>query len=282
MATLQVKSISGLRARVRDARAEGKSIGCVPTMGALHAGHAALLDRARADCGFVVATLFVNPIQFDERADLERYPRSLEDDLAVCRRCGVDVLFVPPETEMYPRRATTFVEVEGLTDVLCGAFRPGHFRGVTTVVMKLLHIVAPDRAYFGEKDYQQLAVIRRMVEDTNMPAEIVPVETVREPDGLALSSRNRNLTAEQRAAAAALPRALQAARRAVAAGERDTAALRSAAQRRFDREPLLRLEYFEIVDPDSLQRVERIAGPVRIAAAAWAGETRLIDNTAAG
>ena len=282
MATLRVESIGGLRARVRAAREEGKSIGCVPTMGALHAGHAALIDRARADCGFVVATLFVNPMQFNERADLERYPRSLEADLAVCRRCGVDVLFVPAETEMYPRRATTFVDVEGLTDVLCGAFRPGHFRGVTTVVMKLLHIVVPDRAYFGEKDYQQLAVIRRMVEDLNLPVEIVSAATVREPDGLALSSRNRNLTAEQRAAALALPRALQAARRAVAAGERNAAALRRAAQRQFDREPLLRLEYFEIVDPESLQQIERIAGPVRIAAAAWAGKTRLIDNVAAG
>ena len=217
MATLRVESIGGLRARVRAAREEGKSIGCVPTMGALHAGHAALIDRARGDCGFVVATLFVNPMQFNERADLERYPRSLEADLAVCRRRGVDVLFIPAETEMYPRRATTFVDVEGLTDVLCGAFRPGHFRGVTTVVMKLLHIVVPDRAYFGEKDYQQLAVIRRMVEDLNLPVEIVSAATVREPDGLALSSRNRNLTAEQRAAALALPRALQAARRAVAA-----------------------------------------------------------------
>ncbi len=282
MATLQVESIAAVRARVRAARTEGKSIGCVPTMGALHAGHAALLDRAREDCGFVVATLFVNPIQFNEQADLESYPRSLEDDLAVCRRRGVDVLFIPAETAMYPRPAAAFVEVEGLTNVLCGAFRPGHFRGVTTVVMKLLHIVAPDRAYFGEKDYQQLAVIRRMVEDLNVPVEIVPAATVREPDGLALSSRNRNLTARQRAAAAALPQALQAARRAVAAGERNAAALRRAAQRRFDREPLLRLEYFEIVDPDSLQRVERIAGPVRITAAAWAGNIRLIDNIAAG
>lgn len=282
MAALRVESISGLRARVRAARAAGKTIGCVPTMGALHAGHTALFDRAREDCGFVAATLFVNPMQFNRRADLERYPRLLDDDLAACRRHGVDAVFAPSEAEMYPRPAAAFVEVEGLTDVLCGAFRPGHFRGVTTVVMKLLHIVAPDRAYFGEKDYQQLAVIRRMVEDMNMPVEIVPAATVRDADGLALSSRNRNLTAEQRAAALTLPRALQAARRAVAAGERDPQALRRAARRRFEREPLLRLEYFEIVDPDSLQRVERIAGPVRIAAAVWAGETRLIDNAAAG
>ncbi len=282
MATLKIESIDSLRTRVRAVRAAGKSIGCVPTMGALHAGHAALLNRAREDCSFLVATLFVNPMQFNKRSDLERYPRSLEDDLAICRRHGVDVLFVPSEAEMYPRRAATFVDVKSLTDVLCGAFRPGHFRGVTTVVMKLLHIVVPDRAYFGEKDYQQLAVIRRMVEDLNMPVEIVSVETVRDSDGLALSSRNKLLTAEQRTAALALPRALQAARRAVAAGERDPETLRRAARRRFDRELLLRLEYFEIVDPDSLQRVERIAGPVRIAAAAWAGETRLIDNTAAG
>lgn len=282
MAALRVESISGLRARVRAARAEGKTIGCVPTMGALHAGHTALFDRAREDCGFVAATLFVNPMQFNQRADLERYPRVFDDDLAACRRHGVDAVFAPSEAEMYPRPAAAFVEVEGLTDVLCGAFRPGHFRGVTTVVMKLLHIVAPDRAYFGEKDYQQLAVIRRMVEDMNMPVEIVPAATVRDADGLALSSRNRNLTAEQRAAALTLPRALQAARRAVAAGERDPQALRRAARRRFEQEPLLRLEYFEIVDPDSLQRVERIAGPVRIAAAVWAGETRLIDNAAAG
>ena len=282
MNTLQVDSISDLRAQVRNARSAGKSIGCVPTMGALHGGHEALIDRARADCDLVVATLFVNPIQFSEQADLERYPRSLEDDLAICRRRGVDVLFTPPESEIYPLPLTTFVNVEGLTDGLCGAFRPGHFRGVTTVVMKLLNIVTPDRAYFGEKDYQQLAVIRRMVDDLNMPLEIVPVETVREPDGLAMSSRNENLTAKQRAAALTLSRALQSAVRSIASGERDPVNLKEAVAQKFEVEPLLRLEYFEIIDPDSLKPVKKIDGPVRVAVAAWAGRTRLIDNIAAG
>lgn len=282
MNTLQVDSISDLRAQVRDARSAGKSIGCVPTMGALHGGHEALIDRARAECDFVVATLFVNPIQFSEQADLERYPRSLEDDLAICRRRGVDVLFTPSDVEIYPRPLTTSVNVEGLTDGLCGAFRPGHFQGVTTVVMKLLNIVTPDRAYFGEKDYQQLAVIRRMVNDLNMPLEIVPVETVREPDGLAMSSRNENLTARQRAAALTLSRTLQTAARSIASGERDPVNLKEAAAQKFEVEPLLRLEYFEIINPESLKRVKEIDGPVRIAVAAWAGKTRLIDNIAAG
>jgi pantoate--beta-alanine ligase len=282
MNTLQVDSISDLRAQVRNARSAGKSIGCVPTMGALHGGHEALIDRARAECGFVVATLFVNPTQFSEQADLERYPRSLEDDLAICRRRGVDVLFTPSDIEIYPQPSITFVNVEGLTDGLCGAFRPGHFRGVTTVVMKLLNIVTPDRAYFGEKDYQQLAVIRRMVDDLNMPLEIVPVETVREPDGLAMSSRNENLTVKQRAAGLTLSRALQTAVRSIASGERDPVNLKEAAAQKFEVEPLLRLEYFEIIDPDSLKPVKVIDGPVRIAVAARAGKTRLIDNIAVG
>ncbi len=281
MSTLEVDSINGVRAQVRDARSESKSIACVPTMGALHGGHEALFDRAREDCDFVVATSFVNPTQFTEQADLKRYPRSPEDDLAICRRHGVDVLFTPTDIEIYPRPSTTFVSVEGLTDGLCGAFRPGHFRGVTSVVMKLLNIVTPDRAYFGEKDYQQLTVIRRMVDDLNMPVEIVPVETVREPDGLAMSSRNEKLTAKQRAAALTLSRALQAARRSIASGEQDPTSLKAAAALKFDVEPLLRLEYFEIVEPDSLNPVKEIEGPVRIAVAAWAGKTRLIDNVAA-
>ncbi len=281
MSTLEVDSISDVRTQVRDARSAGKSIACVPTMGALHGGHEALFDRAREGCGFVVATSFVNPTQFSEQADLKRYPRSPEDDLAIYRRHGVDVLFAPSDIEIYPRPSTTFVSVEGLTDGLCGAFRPGHFRGVTSVVMKLLNIVTPDRAYFGEKDYQQLTVIRRMVDDLNMPVEIVPVETVREPDGLAMSSRNEKLTAKQRAAALTLSRALQAARRSISSGEQDPASLKAAAALKFDVEPLLRLEYFEIVDPDSLNPVKEIEGPVRIAVAAWAGKTRLIDNVAA-
>jgi pantoate--beta-alanine ligase len=270
--------IGELRRALALRRARGQTIGFVPTMGALHAGHGRLIETARGECGAVVVSIFVNPIQFNQQEDFARYPRTLEADVEFCRRLGVDLVFAPSETEMYPSPLRTFVHVERLTDHLCGAYRPGHFRGVATVVMKLFMIVQPDRAYFGEKDAQQLAVIRRMVEDLNVPLQIVAVPTVREPDGLALSSRNSRLDPGQRRAAPVLFRGLEAARRTVENGLRDAASVKRAAEAIFAQEPEVRIEYLEIVDPEEMQPVERIRGPVRIAVAAWLGETRLIDN----
>lgn len=254
------------------------SIGLVPTMGALHRGHAKLLEIARRENDLVVASIFVNPTQFDRKEDLENYPRTMEEDLRVCDSCGVDLVFAPAAAEMYPSESVTFVDLPALTTHLCGAHRPGHFRGVATVVLKLLNIVQPHRAYFGEKDAQQLAVIRRMVADLNVPVSIVPVATVREDDGLALSSRNKHLTPEQRAVAPLLSRALGAAITAIDQGERSSETLRNTAHATFSRYSEARLEYFEITDPGTLIPVERIAGPVLIAVAMWLGTTRLIDN----
>ena len=281
MGTEHVGSVSTLRERVARARRVGLRVGCVPTMGSLHAGHTALFDRARADCDLLVATLFVNPLQFDRRDDLARYPRDIETDLRICGRHGVDILFAPSIDEMYPRPPAPSVDVADLASTLCGASRPGHFRGVATVVLKLLNIVQPDFACFGEKDYQQLAIIRRLVEDSNLPVEVIGVETVREADGLALSSRNALLTAAERAAATVLVRSLRTVRDAIEAGESDGGMLRERARESLQREPLLRLDYIEIVDPETLQPVKEIGRPVRIAAAAYFGSTRLIDNLAA-
>jgi len=271
------EGIEGVRRRAAAARKEGRAIGLVPTMGALHAGHGALIERARAECGFVVVSVFVNPIQFDRKDDYDRYPRTLETDLDFCGERGVDVVFAPSAAEMYPEPLHTSVDVAGVSERLCGEFRPGHFRGVATVVTKLFNIVMPDVAYFGEKDAQQLAVIQTMVRDLNMPVEIRPVATVREPDGLALSSRNQRLSAEERRAAPVLYRALLAAAGRIAAGANAAEAKRAALDA-IAKEPLARVEYLEVVDPRSMQPVENTAGPVRIAVAAWFGSTRLIDN----
>ena len=271
-------SIAEVRARLALVRRGGGTIGFVPTMGALHAGHGALIERARREPDFLVVSIFVNPLQFDRRDDYEAYAVNLPDDLEFCRARGADLVFAPGPEEMYPAAQRTFVEVAGLSDVLCGRFRPGHFRGVATVVAKLFHIVAPDRAYFGQKDAQQLAIIRRMVADLDLPVEIVPVATVREADGLALSSRNRRLSAEERCVAPVLYRALEAARERIAAGCVVAAEVRETGWAMMVQFPLMRVEYFEVVDPGSLASVERITGPVRIAAAVWVGGTRLIDN----
>lgn len=276
-----VHTIAETRARIAEARRQGRTIEFVPTMGALHEGHGSLMDRARRLRGFLVVSIFVNPIQFDRADDYERYPRTLEADLEFCQARGVDLVFAPPIEEMYPQPQRAFVEVTGLTEHLCGRFRPGHFRGVTTVVAKLFGIVQPDRAYFGEKDAQQLAVVRRMVQDLNLPVEIVACPTVREADGLAMSSRNRRLSPEQRRAAPAIYRALQAAAAQVAAGRRDPAEVRRAALAVLESEPLLRTEYFEIVDPGEIQPVAEIEREVLIACAVWAGTTRLIDSVRA-
>jgi pantoate--beta-alanine ligase len=247
-------------------------------MGALHRGHAALLQAARRENDFVVASIFVNPIQFDRAEDLEKYPRTMEDDLRMCESYGVKVVFAPVAADLYPREQLTFVESPVLSAGLCGAHRPGHFRGVATVVLKLFNIVQPERAYFGEKDAQQLAIIRRMVEDLNVPVMVVPVATVRDEDGLALSSRNKHLTAAEREIAPVLSRALRSAVDAIARGERRGAALREAALGAFARYPEARIEYFDITDPDTLQPVEKVDGPVLVAGAMWLGSTRLIDN----
>jgi len=276
--TTVVGSIAALRRALEPVRRAGETIGLVPTMGALHAGHTKLIEQARAECDRVVVTLFVNALQFNQAEDFESYPRTLEDDLEKCSAAGVDWLFAPSHQEMYPRDPLAFVEVEQLTDGLCGAFRPGHFRGVTTVCTKLFHIAGADRAYFGEKDFQQLAVIRRMVRDLDFPLEIVGVPTVREPDGLAMSSRNARLDPAQRQAAVVLSRAMAAAEQALESGVREAKALRETALTVLEAEPLARTEYVEIVDPETLAGVERVEAEARILLAVWIGDVRLIDN----
>lgn len=276
-----IETIARMREFVETARRGGRTIGCVPTMGALHAGHGALIERARAESDLVVVTIFVNPIQFDRKDDFERYARTFEADRAFCEARGVDAIFAPSSEEMYPEPLATFIESPEISRFLCGEFRPGHFRGVATVVAKLFNIVQPDAAYFGEKDAQQLAIIEQMVRDLNFPVRIVPVATVREADGLALSSRNQRLTAEERRVAPLLYEALRAAQRAIAGGERDPAKVKRAALAVLESELSIRVEYFEIVDPQRMQPINAISGAVRVAAAAWLGSTRLIDNVLA-
>jgi pantoate--beta-alanine ligase len=273
-----LRTIADVRAHVAAARRAGRSVGLVPTMGAFHAGHEALMRAAREQCDDVIVSLFVNPAQFDEPADLAAYPRTEAADAATAARLGVDVLFVPPVTEIYPDGFATSVRVRGLADVLEGAERgAAHFDGVCTVVCKLFGIVAPDVAFFGQKDAQQVVVIRRMVRDLAIPVRLHVVPTVREPDGLALSSRNGRLDANDRERAAALSRALHAVADAVEDGERDGAALEAAGRAALAAagvEP----EYFAIVDPDSLERVQVLAGRVLVVVAARVGPARLIDN----
>ncbi len=274
---LIVETIADLRARVAARRAAGP-LGLVPTMGALHEGHASLIRAARAECATVVVTIFVNPIQFDRPEDLERYPRSLDVDARLCESLEVDFIFAPSVAEMYPRPLECKVEVGRLTDHLCGKFRPGHFSGVATVVLKLFEIVQADRSYFGEKDAQQLAVIRRLVSDFNVPTTVVGVPTVREADGLALSSRNQRLDPSERQLAPALYHALQAVKRAIESGVTSASELKRLASDRIPSDARLRLEYFEIVDPVDFQPVDQVTGPVVAAGALWVGTTRLIDN----
>ena len=247
-------------------------------MGALHAGHKRLIDLARAECDLVIVSIFVNPLQFDRPDDLEKYPRTLDADVELCSASGVDIVFAPSAAEMYPSPPVCVVDVGRVADHLCGRFRPGHFRGVATVVMKLFQITQPDRAYFGEKDAQQLAVVRHLVSDLNVPVEIVGVPTVREPDGLAISSRNQRLQPEERRVATVLYTALETARARVAAGERDAARVAAAARDVIERQPEVKLEYLEIVDQLDMQPVTRIDGPVVAAGAIWVGAVRLIDN----
>jgi pantoate--beta-alanine ligase len=259
-------------------RAGGRRIALVPTMGALHEGHLELVRAARARADRVVVSVFVNPMQFNRRDDFERYPRVLDEDAAACASAGVDVVYAPAASAMYPEGFASAVEVGGVSEPLCGRSRPGHFRGVTTVVTKLFHAVRPHAAVFGEKDWQQLAVVRRMTADLDFGIEIVGVPTVREADGLALSSRNRLLGADSRTAARCVPRALDAAAAAVAAGETAAAAVVARATSVIAAEPLARLDYAEIRDPDTLAEVDAVTGPALLALAAWVGGVRLIDN----
>ncbi len=272
-------TLDDLRLELDTARLSGRSIGLVPTMGALHEGHLSLIDRSTRENGFTVVTIFVNPTQFRPGEDLDAYPRQLEIDVALAAERGADVVFAPPVEEVYPAGHATSVATLGITETLCGApERRGHehFDGVTTIVAKLFNMTQADRAYFGQKDAQQVAVIRRMARDLNFRTEIVACPTVREADGLALSSRNAYLSAAERPRALSLSRALRAAAAAVAAGQRDASAIQRAA-----RELLAEtdeVEYFELVDPVSLDPVERIDGPVLAAVCARVGATRLIDN----
>jgi pantoate--beta-alanine ligase len=272
--TQVITSISELRSQLQSKR----TMGLVPTMGALHAGHAKLIETARRECETVVVSIFVNPLQFDREADLDHYPRTLQSDVDLCSTLGIDFVFAPTAAEMYPRAMSCTVEVGRIADHLCGKFRPGHFRGVATVVTKLFQIVQPDRAYFGEKDAQQLAVIRKLVTDLNVPVTIVGVPTVRESDGLAISSRNRLLNPDERKSAATLYKALRAAAQLIDAGDRDVAVVRQTALNCVATDPGVRLEYLEIVDPEEMQPVSVISRPVLIAGAVWVGTTRLIDN----
>ena len=266
------------RMEIAGARAGRPRVGLVPTMGALHAGHRRLIDIARAECDVVVVSIFVNPTQFDREDDLLKYPRTLESDIQLCASSGVDVVFTPGAAEMYPAPLNCTIDVGRIADHLCGPHRPGHFRGVATVVMKLLQIAQPDRAYFGQKDAQQLAVIRHLVSDLNVPVEIVGVPTVRETDGLALSSRNQRMGPEERRAAPVLYEALEVARQQIASGVTSVAQIREAATGIIEQRPGVKLEYLEIVDPGEMQPVERVDGPVVVAGAIWVGGTRLIDN----
>jgi pantoate--beta-alanine ligase len=258
--------------------ASHRVLGLVPTMGALHEGHLSLVRTARASCDAVAASIFVNPTQFGPNEDFSRYPRTFETDCAMLEREGVDLLFAPSVEEMYPSGAQTWVDVPEVGGQLDGASRPGHFRGVATVVAKLFHIVAPDRAFFGQKDAAQVAVLRAMVRDLNFGVELVVCPTVRDADGLALSSRNRYLNAEERRAALALPHALRVAGQAAADGERDASVLRSVLGRELARGGV-RVDYAEVVDPDTLLPLEHVAPGALLAVAAWVGSTRLIDNS---
>lgn len=273
-----VFAIDDVRRAIASARSEANTIGLVPTMGALHEGHASLIRAARAATGFVVVSLFVNPTQFGPGEDFERYPRQREQDLEVCSREGANLLFAPEADVMYPPHFRTFVEVRELQDVLCGASRPGHFRGVATIVLKLFDIVQPDVAYFGQKDFQQVRILQQMVYDLNVPVQLKVCPIVREPDGLALSSRNRYLDPAQRKNAVVLYQALEEARRSIESGERDAGQVQRSLISRIESAPGALLDYAAVVDADSLRPLVRLEGQVLIALAVKFGATRLIDN----
>lgn len=277
-----IRTIEELRPILKGWRREGLSVGLVPTMGYLHDGHKSLIVKAVSENDKVVVSDFVNPTQFGAGEDLDSYPRDIERDAAICEAAGADLIFHPKPEEMYFADSCTFVDMDRLTKGLCGKTRPTHFRGVCTVVSKLFHIVTPDRAYFGQKDAQQLAVIRRMVRDLNFDVEIIGCPIVRETDGLAMSSRNTYLNTEERKAALILHKSLVLGKEMAKQGERGVKKVKAAILANMETEPLARVDYVEIVHPDTLEEIERIDGPALAAAAVYIGKTRLIDNLLIG
>lgn len=273
-----VETIKEVREQVKDWKMQGLTVGLVPTMGYLHEGHQSLMEAARKDNDKVVVSIFVNPMQFGPTEDLDQYPRDLEHDAALCEKAGVDLIFHPEPEEMYEKDFCSFVDMTGLTEGLCGKTRPIHFRGVCTVVNKLFHIVAPDRAYFGQKDGQQLAVIRRMVRDLNMDIQIVGCPIVREADGLAKSSRNTYLSEEERKAALILSKTI-ALGKELAETQKDAAKVLQAMREKLETEPLAKIDYVEAVDAFSMEPVDELRGECMLAMAVYIGKTRLIDNT---
>ena len=273
-----VEKVNDVRATVKEWKAKGLKVGFVPTMGYLHEGHESLIRKASEENDRVVVSIFVNPIQFGPKEDLSTYPRDLARDSKVCERAGADIIFHPENEEMYFEDFSTFVDMNGLTAGLCGKSRPTHFRGVCTVVTKLFNIVAPDRAYFGEKDAQQLAVIKRMVRDLNIDIEIIGCPIVREKDGLAKSSRNTYLSIEERNAATILNKALTLAKEKIQSGERNSKVIIKLIEEILNSEKLARVDYIEVVDSLSMEGVERIEKSVLVAIALFIGKTRLIDN----
>jgi len=273
-----VNTISEIKQITKEWKAKGFSIGFVPTMGYLHEGHKSLIEKARVENDKVVVSIFVNPTQFGPNEDFEKYPRDLEKDAALCSDAGADLIFAPEVKEMYPDGSHTFVDVEGITEGLCGEKRPGHFRGVCIVVSKLFNIVSPHRAYFGEKDAQQLAVIKRMVNDLNFDIEVKGCPIIREEDGLAKSSRNTYLSAEERIAARVLSRSLNKGKEALSKGERDSDNLKNIILNELNSEPLAKIDYVEIVDSSTLKSIKNIEKPILTAIAVFIGKTRLIDN----
>lgn len=273
-----ITEIDAIRGRIAAARQQGCRIGCVPTMGALHAGHLSLVAECRKRVDYTIATIFVNPTQFGPNEDLSKYPRPLEADLEACRGAGVDCVFLPATSSLYPAGFDTWVSVEKLSTILEGEFRPQHFRGVTTIVAKLFNIVQPDVACFGAKDYQQQTMIRRMVLDLNLPIEIVVCPTVREPDGLAMSSRNVYLSTEERQSSLALSQALHLAERMLWSGERDVATIEQAMLSHLASVSAVRPQYAVLRDPDTLEELEKMPSVVVALIAAFVGQTRLIDN----
>jgi len=275
-----VQTVFEVRAGVARARARGARVGLVPTMGALHEGHLSLIRRAREDTDFVVVSIFLNPTQFGPDEDLEEYPRTPEADRAAAEEAGTDLLFAPSTEEMYPEGFCTYVEVTGqMTARLCGASRPGHFRGVATVVTKLLNQVRPDLAFFGQKDAQQVAVIKRMVRDLDMPVRVVVCPTVRESDGLAMSSRNRYLSPEEREQATVLHKALERAQALFAAGQTETGGLKEAIRAVISQAPAAKVDYVDVVDAETMAPLTVVDRPALVALAVFVGRTRLIDNT---
>jgi pantoate--beta-alanine ligase len=272
------ETIQSVRSQVKAARKKGKKIGFVPTMGALHIGHISLIESAVNQTDFVVVSIFVNPTQFSPGEDFQKYPRPLDQDLEICRKAGVDLVFVPTPEQMYGSENLTWVTVEKLSEPLCGQSRPGHFRGVTTVCAKLFNIVQPDIAFFGQKDAQQAIVIKRMVADLNMPLQIVVCPTVREPDGLAVSSRNKYLTKQQRKDATLIYKSLQKCREMIEAGVTNTKEIIGQMRKILNQIPSAKLEYVSIVDSETLESTDKVCGKILAAVAVKIGSTRLIDN----